>query len=182
MKSDADLLILLGQKVLSGGRRTKGEMIREFETEMISSKQNIDGKNQANGYAGLDSTGKINLAQLSVASPVNKFLRDDGSFQPITVGLLAEQTPTGKFLKDDGTWYTISTSGRNNYDGNGSTTVFQVSHGLGRTPAVVLITPRSADGAFLHYVSNITPTIFEVTYKVAPPAGTQNVSFNWDAK
>ena len=78
--TDAQLLQSVIDNILTGGRRTKAAMTRTVLNAIINDKQNKDGKNVANGYAGLDANTRILLAQLAQASQTGLFLRDDGTF------------------------------------------------------------------------------------------------------
>lgn len=73
MSSRSQLVAILNQKVLSGGRRTTAQFVRDIVTACIASTSNItDDANQPNGYAALNSGGKINASVLpSVITVVN---------------------------------------------------------------------------------------------------------------
>lgn len=66
------------------------------------------------------------------------------------------------------------------FDGDGSTTTFTVTHGLGTAPKQAFVQPASVDardnGPAL--VTNKTSTGFDVVLPAAPPSGTGNVE--WD--
>ena len=73
----------------------------------------------------------------------------------------------------------ISTD-KNNYgsvsfSGDGSTTVFTVSHNLGRKPNQVIFQPTSSDSADKFFITNKTIASFDIVFKTAPPAGTNNL-------
>jgi len=62
--------------------------------------------------------------------------------------------------------------------GNGSTTTFNIAHGLGSTPymAFVQCSTHSNTFTFSYDATNIT-----VVFGTAPPSGTNNVKFQWKA-
>ena len=70
--------------------------------------------------------------------------------------------------------------GRSTQNGNGSTTAFNIAHGLSDTPQTWSVTPRVALAAPAFVV---TPTLTNlvVTYATAPPTGTGNVDLQWFA-
>lgn len=72
----------------------------------------------------------------------------------------------------------VSGKGSDTQSGDGTTTTFTVSHGLGSTPAQVVVTPTSAAADGAHYVTNKTSTSFDIVYATAPATGTSNLS--WD--
>ncbi len=138
MSTRAQLTALLATKVLSGGSDTTAAGLRDYEQDAIDSNVNkTDDANVANGYAGLDSNGKLAADQM-----------------PFNTGASAQ-------------------------DGTGLKFVFEVTHGLGRTPAAVFITAKSTDASTDLWVSAIDGTKFAITFKAAPPGGTGNVVFFW---
>lgn len=78
----AQLVSLLNSKVLSGGRQTTAQNIRDFENAIIESLINhLDDVDQNNGYLGIDNTGKVNISFIKKTTPTGQFLRDDGTWQ-----------------------------------------------------------------------------------------------------
>lgn len=101
----AQLVSLLNSKVLSGGRRTTAQSIRDFENAIIESLINhLDDVDQNNGYLGIDNTGKVDIIFIKAALPTGKFLRDDGTWQTNTAawgsisGMLTAQTDLMNYL------------------------------------------------------------------------------------
>lgn len=81
MDTRAQLVALLNSKVLSGGRRTTAQNIRDFENAIITSVINlIDDKDTPDGYLGIDSNGRVNVSFINSATPAGDFLRDDGTW------------------------------------------------------------------------------------------------------
>lgn len=66
------------------------------------------------------------------------------------------------------------------FSGDGLTLDFVIVHGKSSTPNAV-VTPASADAQGIAYIT-VDSTNITVSYNVAPPAGTNNVKFNWQAK
>ncbi len=66
------------------------------------------------------------------------------------------------------------------FSGDGSNTEFQIPHGLSSEPDVWQVTPNSEDATLISSVqadsSNLT-----VKFDSAPPSGTENVEFTWEA-
>jgi hypothetical protein len=73
-----------------------------------------------------------------------------------------------------------SYSGTATHNGTGTATSFSVPHLLGEKPTFVQITPTSNDAAGFDHVE-ADAKIITVFYTVAPPEGTNNVTFNWFA-
>lgn len=93
MDTRAQLIILLNQKVLTSGRRTTALFVRDLMNEVFDSVPNIlDDKDSVNGYLGIDSNGRVNVTRIKVATPINNYLRDDGTWQPIIAGNMDEKT------------------------------------------------------------------------------------------
>jgi len=61
--------------------------------------------------------------------------------------------------------------------GDGSQTVFQLSHGLGAVPGLAQVQERSSAAAKEFYVSNRTSSYVEITFASAPVSGTDNLVF-----
>lgn len=64
--------------------------------------------------------------------------------------------------------------------GDGSTTVFNIAHGLAGTPVKWSVTPNTAGAAGAFYVT-ADATNLVVTYSAAPASGTSNVKHLWSA-
>jgi hypothetical protein len=150
----AALVALLEQKVLSGGKRTTGEGIRELITAMIESLVAlIDDKDVNGGYLGIDEDGLVDVAKI------------------------AKETPTGQILSDSGAWINNIKSGTVDLPGNGSDDDFTVAHGLGRTPTEVIATMRDAvPSGLTYYVDNFSDSSFRITFD-SPPSGGFRINF-----
>lgn len=156
----ADLKALLEEKVLTGGRRTRAEGLRVLIEAIVDSVSNIeDDGNANNGFIKLDSSGLIE-----------------------DISTIAAASPSGLFLKDDGSWRKIFDFGEETFNGTGVQTKFTVSHSLGATPTIAIVTPASEDSASLFYVNSYTPTTFDIEFLVPPIAGTNNVVINFLVK
>ncbi len=82
----AQLKALKNNKVLSGGNQTTAQNLRDMFDGIIDSMVDIlDDKDQNGGYLGIDTLGHVNISKVSSASPVGFFLRDDGTWQAITM-------------------------------------------------------------------------------------------------
>jgi len=68
--------------------------------------------------------------------------------------------------------------GVTNKSGNGSTKVFTIVHGYSGTPVAYLVQPTSVD-AFGAYTISVDATNITLTYQVAPPTGTNNLTYSW---
>jgi hypothetical protein len=159
-KSRTELIDLLESKVLSGGRRTKAEGLRLLIEAIVDSTSNInDDADSSDGFIKLNNAGTIE-----------------------DISKISDSTPTGRILTDSGQWEKYIDLGNEEFNGDGSTTVFLVNHVLGKTPGVVLVTGQSLDGSGQYYVSNIQSTSFEVIFRIAPSTGVKNVKFNWLVK
>lgn len=73
-----------------------------------------------------------------------------------------------------------TSSGSATQSGNASTTVFNIPHGLTTTPSNVVIEPNSVD-ALGDFTWTVNATNIVLTYQVAPPSGTNNLTWNWIA-
>ncbi len=84
MDTRAQLVALLNNKVLSGGRRTTAQYLRDYENAVIQSVINIiDDKDQNDGYLGIDSNGRVDISKITAVTPVGDFLRDDGTWSSV---------------------------------------------------------------------------------------------------
>jgi hypothetical protein len=78
-------------------------------------------------------------------------------------------------------WSEPENGGTYTASGNGSQTVFNIAHGLGDVPTDYRAEPLTADSRASRLLSADATNII-VTFDVAPPVGTNNVSFSWFAK
>lgn len=155
-KTRAQLEALKESLILTGGRRTTAANVREMFASVIESLSNIlDDKDQPEGFLGIDSDGNAN------------------------VSLIKAETPAGKYLRDDGTFKAPFSKGNKRTNGDGTTNVFIIPHGFGSTPDAVFVTPLTEDSSAQHWVDNITATDFNIVFKIAPPSGSNNVSFKF---
>jgi hypothetical protein len=60
-------------------------------------------------------------------------------------------------------------------------TVYQIPHGIGAVPSYFNVLATSADAGNIKYVT-ADNTYLKVYYSVAPPAGVNNLSWNWQVK
>jgi hypothetical protein len=72
------------------------------------------------------------------------------------------------------------TRGTSTQSGNASTKVFNIAHTLLAAPTNVRITPATADALGTPVVTSDSTNII-LTYPTAPPSGTNNLSWNWEA-
>ena len=77
--------------------------------------------------------------------------------------------------------YATEKSGKAVFSGDGTTTQFNIAHGLVSTPSKILITPGSNDAKGTFYATADTTYIY-VNYATAPPTGTNNVVLYWYAE
>ncbi|AYQ31981.1 hypothetical protein [Runella sp. SP2] len=89
-------------------------------------------------------------------------------------------TTTPRTTAKTATEQTRSYSGTSTHSGTGTATSFSVPHLLGEKPVFVQITATSNDAGNYDHVEADTKLI-TVFYKVAPPEGVNNVTFNWFA-
>lgn len=76
----------------------------------------------------------------------------------------------------------ISTaSGVGTFNGTGAQTAFNITHGMGLTPTVRIVTPGSTDAKGDAFVT-VSSTQITVTFGTAPPNGTNNVVLAWYAE
>jgi parallel beta-helix repeat protein len=81
----------------------------------------------------------------------------------------------------DNIGYATENSGTATFSGNGSTTTFNIPHGLASTPKMAVVTAGS-NGAKGDFYVTYDATNIIVTYATAPPTGTNNVVLNWYAE
>lgn len=151
--TDAQIKTLIDDNILTGGRRTTASNERDVLKQLVDDKQNIDGKNQASGYCGLDVNGKVATAQLGVQTPAGSILWDDGSYKKLTIG-------------------------NRKFNGDGVTTQFSIAHGMGTVPTAFNVNAASADACGLFYITADATNII-VNYLVAPIVGVVNVELRY---
>lgn len=70
--------------------------------------------------------------------------------------------------------------GQISFDGDGSKTQFQIPHGLSSRPSSWQVTPNSDEASLISNVSADANNLI-VNFDSAPPAGSQNLKFTWEA-
>ena len=104
----------------------------------------------------------------------NRFIPD-----PITGPVL--NTGSGnKFI--DNINYKTYNSGVATFSGDGSTTEFKIEHGLVSTPSKYSVVPLSSDAMSYSFTVTVNSTHIIITYDTAPPSGTDNLKFYWEAE
>jgi hypothetical protein len=96
--------------------------------------------------------------------------------------ILSAQYQSVTIYCDGAAWYTTPYSterrGASTASGNGSTTTFNIPHGLGAIPHDVVINCASFTNPFTY---TLTSTNIVVVFTTAPTSGTNNVIFYWSA-
>ena len=77
--------------------------------------------------------------------------------------------------------YVTENHGVATFSGNGSSTQFNITHGLVSTPSKIQVIPGSSDAAGSFYVTADSTYIY-VNYITAPPSGTNNIVLYWYAE
>lgn len=128
--------------------------------------------------------GQIFFIQ-KIDSSSNTVTIDGNSTETIngsTTYVLTAQYQIVMLLCDGSNWttgpYTTERRGKSTASGNGSSTVFNIPHGLGVNPHDALI-QCSSHNIDLSYTTDATNII--VTFASAPSSGTNNVIFHWSA-
>ena len=91
--------------------------------------------------------------------------------------LLISSTTSKAYANEN---YNTEGSGTSTQSGNASTTAFNIAHGLTSTPTWVNVVPNSVDARGTPSIT-LSSTNITVTYPVAPPTGTNNLAWNWQA-
>jgi len=78
--------------------------------------------------------------------------------------------------------YVTEDRGSATQSGDGTTTVFSISHNLDELPSYVSVEASSEDASTDFYVSDKTSSSIEITYANAPNDGTDNLSWEWEAE
>jgi len=77
--------------------------------------------------------------------------------------------------------FVTENSGVATFSGDGSTTTFQIPHGLVKAPSKYGVTPLTPDAQAAFTVS-VDDTYITITFDTAPPSGTDNLKFGWWAE
>ena len=116
-------------------------------------------------------TGSLLLQGMKNVKVINNFLKGGVS--------LTDPNENVVLIRNEG--YITENSGTATFSGDGTTTQFKIEHGLVSTPSKVQVTAMSSDAAGDFYVTADATYIY-VTYKTAPPSGTDNVKLSWSAE
>ena len=71
--------------------------------------------------------------------------------------------------------------GKHTASGNGSTTTFNIAHGVGATPTYAIVSVAASGSTNLDYSYTLTSTNIVVVFSTAPSSGTNNVVIYWIA-
>lgn len=93
----------------------------------------------------------------------------------------AEYDITGK-TQVSFTLQLVRNSGTATFSGDGTTTTFQIAHGLGSIPTNYFVQPLSSDAQSSTYNVSVDATYITITYTTAPAGGTDNLKFYWYAE
>jgi len=88
---------------------------------------------------------------------------------------------SGNIVRDN-IGYKTSEKGTDTQSGDGTTSVFQISHNLAEAPSYASVEASSEDASTDFYVSGKSSSSIEITYAQAPPSGTDNLSWEWEAE
>lgn len=83
--TDEELIQAVIDNVITGDRATTAANLRYVLNEFIGSKQNTVGKDQSEGYLGINSSGNVDVSFIKSSSPVGQFLQDDGAWATVSV-------------------------------------------------------------------------------------------------
>jgi hypothetical protein len=134
--------------------------------------------------ASSGNTGKVYTIQKTNSNAFTVTIDPNGSetINGASNLILSAQYQSVTIYCDGANWYTTPYSterrGVSTASGNGSTTTFNVPHGLGAIPHDVLIQCSSFSTMFTY---TLTSTNIVVVFMTAPTSGTNNVIFYWSA-
>lgn len=74
----------------------------------------------------------------------------------------------------------IQKNGKATFNGTGVLLTFLIAHTLDTIPSSVQVTPSTLDSLYPYYVT-VNSTNISINYTIAPPTGTNNISFFWTA-
>jgi hypothetical protein len=143
-------------------------------------------------FVGPTPTGARQITSSSVFPPTRSSIQQgwakgdfvintDPSSSNGLVGWSRLTTGTNDVLDTDWMAVIIPVTGSFTGSGNGSTTVFNIAHGLDGTPTYWNVTAASSAAASISYVTaNATNLI--VNYGTAPPSGSNNITIKWQAR
>jgi len=83
-------------------------------------------------------------------------------------------------ITDDQNLTLVKGKGQSIQSGNGTTTVFTITHGLTgiTTTNQVFTSPRTAATGNISFI-DLSSTVITITYTVAPVTGTNNLKWDW---
>jgi len=123
------------------------------------------------------STKTSNLIELTVNSVNPRVINND--LKIAGANAIINNSTTALIKWNEG--YVTENSGTATFSGTGAQTVFTIAHGCALTPTHVNLEAKSADASGDKYWS-ADATNITVTFKTAPPLGTNNVVIGWKAE
>lgn len=134
---------------------------------------------QVTGNSFISDDGAIDGFDAFGASTFIKSTFKDNTFHNAHSGALVS-APSGVEVRSN-RGYTTENSGTVSFSGDDLATTFDIPHGLESTPNSVSITPKSEDAIADHYVT-ADATNITINYDAAPPSGSDNLVFWWEAE
>lgn len=108
-----------------------------------------------------------------------------GSIPAPEKGQIYFDSTSAEFKGYDGSdWVSLTNkliTGSTILSANGTSTFYQIPHGLGATPSYFNVIATSNEAGSIKYVT-ADATNISVYYSTAPAAGTDNLSWNWEIK
>jgi len=121
----------------------------------------------------------INVTSWTPANEDNRVIGNDVYNGGVTANISDAGTRT---TVERNIGYVTENAGTDTQSGDGTTTVFTIAHGLNETPIVANVWAESADANGDFYVSGKDGTNIEITYASAPPSGTNNLTWGFEAR
>lgn len=89
-KTRTELYTFILQKILSGGKRTDAENLRDVLDAIVEAAVNAQDDDDTNlGYLKVDSSGKVDISKIKQDTPAGKFSRDNGTWDnPALISVL----------------------------------------------------------------------------------------------
>ena len=165
---------------LGGAMKVWDNVFRVVHTAPYPETVLLDGANVMRNDIEIDANwGGVARVTDTTADPTNTIRVFGGNVN--TSGGDVPITLTGTTSRIIDTRRGAIRTGTSTQSGNGSTTVFSISHGCFFSPSLVTVSPYSVAASAPHYIGS-TGTVITVHYTTAPPAGTNNLIWVWRAE
>lgn len=147
--------------------------------------EKLEGRHIVSGNLMFRTNAKTNGTPYGIGwdKGGGKIIVKDNSIRDMNNQVIRKDTdPSSGVVIRGNDGYVTENRGSDTQSGDGSTSVFTITHNLDETPSYASVEASSEDASTDFYISDITSSSIKITYAKAPASGTDNLSWEWRAE